>query len=392
MSVNTTLELLNQLPSSNLTPTANWPGSTTAWGVPQLSIDWRQAYGASAISGMAQDGAGNAVVIGSESPVRHGLMPYSRAAAWVSKIDANGNALWSSRWEYLHGPTQSAQITITDTAIDGFGTENNLVNSVDVFEYHQPNLTVVKLNTDGTQAWWQWSNIFSRIFGGLRTMENGQLISSFSDSESQLAIGDNGSIHVGHRNAIYADFGMDAWTAIMVEKFTADGTLLGAKTLAQSVAEAPKREGIIAGSGPANDFEFAMSSDAQGNLYIAGRFTDTVTFGAVHDPQQTLQLSSGAAASLGVAKFDVDGPLAWASQQSIGDWVPGVLLVDNLEKLTIGGMHRASMSDFAFGAAEGPLGGSLLPWRSITEVLQLLRKPVEIAIWPVIPPVEPLPL
>jgi hypothetical protein len=123
-----------------------------------------------------------------------------------------------------------------------------------------------------------------------------------------------------------------AWVTVTISNYNADpGTLMWAKDV-----------GISPVSGEAQNM--SVKADGQGNQVVAGKFSGSVNFGG------TILTSSGAY-DLFVAKFNVDGSMAWVRRfGGIYDNVATSVAVDGADNVLVTGYFVGAMD----------LGGGLL--------------------------------
>ena len=132
-----------------------------------------------------------------------------------------------------------------------------------------------------------------------------------TSSESGLAISadTNGNAYVtGHFDGT-ATFGTIQLVSyggfdIFIAKYDANGNCVWAKSA----------------GGISSDNGFAISTDANGNLYVTGDFEETATFG-------TIQLVSNGTLDIFIAKYDANGNCIWAKSAGGNQWETGYGIV-----------------------------------------------------------------
>jgi hypothetical protein len=245
---------------------------------------WAQKAGGTGFDrglSVAADGAGNVYLAGyfggTASFGSNTLVSSGSSDAFVAKLDANGNWLWAKQAGGT-GFEQAGSVTVGSAGVvyvagqfDGialFGTNTLLsAGSSDAF--------VAKLDANGN---WLWA----KQAGG-----------PFFDHAGSVAVDGTGNIYVAGQFQATAAFGTTALDSsggvdAFVAKLDASGNWLWAK-----------RAG-----GTSNDAAYSVALDGSGNVYFAGWFSGTASFG-------TNTLAGSDNSGTFVAKLDASGNWLW---------------------------------------------------------------------------------
>ena len=247
--------------------------------------DWewaKQAGGSSYDNGysISVDANGNSYVAGRSREPASGYDD-----VFVAKFDADGNLQWIKRTGGS-GANSGSGISVDangnsyvtgyfkETVTFGADTLTSISGSNDVF--------VAKIDTDGN---WQWA----KQAGG-----------SDSDYGSGISVDANGNPYVTGRFKATATFGAFTLTSsgdfdVFVARIDTDGNWQWAKQA----------------GGWGSDFGKSISA-ANGNSYVTGYFSETVTFGAD-------TLTSSGSMDVFVAELDKHGNWQWAKQAGGSD-------------------------------------------------------------------------
>jgi len=242
-------------------------------------------------SSISVDADGNSYVIGQfKETATFGATTLTSSGGYdifVAKIDTDGNWQWAkqaggssadSGYGIRVDADGNSYVTGYFTGTATFGaTTLTSTSSVDYDIY------VAKIDTDGN---WQWA----KQAGG-----------SGFDNGNSISVDANGNLYVIGRFSVTATFGATTLTCegnedVFVAKLDADGDWLWVK----------------GAGGIANDDGFGISVDADGNSYVTGYFEETATFGAD-------SLTSSGGSDVFVAKMDSDGNWLWTTQAGGND-------------------------------------------------------------------------
>ncbi|MDZ4121955.1 MAG: SBBP repeat-containing protein, partial [Candidatus Cloacimonadaceae bacterium] len=250
--------------------------------------DWlwaRKAGGTNSDAGqdVAVDGTGNSYVtgrfygsatFGSETLISHGSNDI-----FVTKLDPNGNYLWTRQaggasvdegWGITTDTNGNCLVTgqISGTVSFGSITLNG----------DSPSMFVAKLDGSGN---WLWARITNRQ-GVSPGSARGRDVTTDLLGNCYVTGDCNGYVYFGS-TLIYA------FTDLFVTKLDPNGNWLWAK----------KAEGVGSDSGT------SISTDASGNSYVTGYFSDSAYFGSI-------SISSGGSHDVFVVKLDTSGNWIWA--------------------------------------------------------------------------------
>ncbi len=262
-------------------------------------------YGLGDPYGVATDNAGNifetgefeqSVYFGSSEVTTHIFSAFG-GDVYLVKYDANGNVLWARNaivlGEYCYG---MGYAVATDKAGDAYITgifqdtinfgghaliSNGYTSQGDVF--------LVKYDANGNVVWTDCGKLSgsqSKSYGNAVTVDafgNIYVVGMFLD---QMSIGAN-SLNTGFTNN-------DGFIA----KYSPGGSVIWVKTCQ------------LVNSASSADF-YGVSTDAAGNVYIAGSYSGSVTLG-VH----TLANSNNG--GILWAKYDSSGTVLWAKNAAVG--------------------------------------------------------------------------
>lgn len=250
---------------------------------------WSMGFGLDATSqslrSVAIDSASNVIVVGDfEGTINFGGEPLTatgiKSDIVLAKYDQYGNHVWSQRFGDSSNQ-YATQVTVDEsdniiiigrafgtidfggTVLDGKGTE-------DIF--------VAKFDSAGNHVW-------SRIFGGLD-----------GDRAERVIADHNGDVLVTGTFRNVVDFGSGPFTTRGVR----DGFLLKLSSSTGSHVFSLQ----IGGPGD-DDYGYGVGVDAQNNIFITGRFENTMDLG-------NTTLSSMGGTDIYVAKLDSFGNYQWA--------------------------------------------------------------------------------
>jgi hypothetical protein len=252
------------------------------------TVQWATSIGGTGSDdgyGIATDSGGNVYVIGnysSDSITIESITLYSNSAsndAFVAKYDTSGTVQWAksiggTNFDSGYGiATDSAgnvyvigryvgSVTIGSTTLESEG-------ATDAF--------VAKYDTSGTVQW-------ARSIGG-----------SFSDTGQAIATDSAGNVYVIGRYYGIATIESITLTSVsgsddgFVAKYDTNGTVQWAGKI----------------GGTRSDSGYGIATDSDGNVYVTGRYADSVTIGST-------TLDSEGSNDAFVAKYDTSGTVQWA--------------------------------------------------------------------------------
>jgi hypothetical protein len=299
-----TMRMYNGTRWMNLTQQVDLPGTFTTQGATTVTTQ-----GASTIYDNAAtvDAAGNIYIAGEftgtiafggsagslTATTASGSFPFI-TNAFVVKYNASGVAQWARQGGYLNNDTFA-----TGVAVDGSGnvfitgtfygeTRFDVFSSVvaaGVIDAY-----IVKYNPSGT---FQWA-----IRGGGVGDDAGQAITTDA----------SGNVYIAGYLTGTATFDMSSVAGTISVTGTAGGNndAFVAKYSATGVVAWVK-----SGGGSGADRANKVTTDASGNVYIAGYFNNTATFAATPSP---ISLTSAGSADAFTAKYDVNGNILWAKR------------------------------------------------------------------------------
>ena len=208
---------------------------------------------------------------------------------FVQKLDANGNYLWTKTFGGSN--SEVGRSITTDTSgniyIAGYFKETvdfDPSSSVDIYTSNGSNDAFVqKLDANGNYLW-------TKTFGG-----------TANEYAQSITMDASGNIYIAGYFQDTVDFdpssGIDIYTSngfydAFVQKLDANGNYLWTKTFGGTSAEYAK----------------SITTDALGNIYIAGYFQETVDF----DPSSSVDIyTSNGGYDAFVQKMDANGNYLW---------------------------------------------------------------------------------
>lgn len=276
--------------------------------MPPCTELWSLGFGTAESQSMrsvAVDATGNIFVAGDfEGTVNFGGGPLTaqgtKADIVVAKYDRYGNHLWSKRF----GDTSNQ--FASQIAVDPAGNIIVMGRAFGTITFGGPvhdgagtdDIFVAKLDTDGDYLW-------SRIFGGVDP-----------DRAERLAIDADGDVLISGTFTGSVDFGAGSFTSAGLR----DAFVLKL----QGTTGAHVFSHAIGSTG--DDYGWGIDADADGNVFIAGRFQGTITIAGGGS------LTSAGGNDIYLAKLTEFGVHVWSSRYgSTGDDAPFDLAV-----------HRAS--------------------------------------------------
>ena len=270
-------------------------GCTTSWSI---------GYGVTndqAVEGVGTDDDGNVYVIGSFSGSQDfgtGMLTAPtppddwKNNVFFVKYDVNGAAVWAKNW----GDT-SNQLA-AQVAVDGDGNSAVLIRTRGTMNLGGSNLTskgdndylVGKFTAEGTHVW-------SKLFGG-----------TMLDRGERIAFDGAGNVLVTGLFAGTVDAGV---LGTKTAEGDADGIVLKFDSATGALEVATR----LGGTGD-GEYGFGIDSDADGNIYVTGRFDGTMTLGlttlvaAGEAPDE----DTDAPSDIFVAKLTPTGAFEWAKR------------------------------------------------------------------------------
>ena len=239
---------------------------------------------------IAVDTSGNTYVTGSfNSPyLTFGSTTLTNAGGddiFLVKYDANGNVLWAK------SPGGAASDDATSVAVDVSGniylagyffSPTITFDSITLTNVGSQNIFIAKYDTNGNVIW-------AKCAGG-----------TDNDDAFSIAVDVSGNIYMtGGFTSPIISFGSttltntNSYIDIFLSKYDANGNVLWAKSF----------------WGTGDDYATSLSSDAFGNIYMAGYFYSSLGFGStiLTNVDNTYN-----ATDLFIAKFDANGNSQWA--------------------------------------------------------------------------------
>lgn len=262
------------------------------------NFQWVRRYGFTA-SRVAVDGAGNAYVSGLLNAANTvdgvTLTPYATYDYYVAKFSTSGVMQWVRRraGSHLGAVGQQSAGAATDAAGNNYliGVMEGSVKFDDEapFDVADPETFLVKTDPNGQRLWHQ-------SFGGgiVSLTSNG---SGFGN-ERGCAVDPDGNVCLVSNLRGTATIGATTLSnpntvGLVFAKYSANGDPVWA------------RQTVGANFNQARN----IATDRHGNVYVSGRFTGTVAFGAT-------QLIATGDSDLFITKLDANGSFLWAAQSS----------------------------------------------------------------------------
>lgn len=267
---------------------------------------------------VATDSQGNVIITGIfEGTAQFGTQSLTSAGSndiFVAKYDTEGNIIWAVKaggtqldWAKAICTDKNDNIIITGqfSGTATFGTSTTLTaSSTDIF--------TAKYNSNGVLQW-------AKKEGG-SSVDRGLAVAA-DTSGNIIVTGDfSGSVSFGSTNLTSAGA-----ADVFLLKYNAAGNVQWAKKAGNTV----------------NDRACAVTTDPAGNIYIAGSFGGTVTFGTT-----TLTATGGSNdTDIFTAKYDAAGNVVWAkkggSNSIVVEEARGIA-IDNSQNIYVTGLFGGS--------------------------------------------------
>ncbi|HEX6792126.1 MAG TPA: SBBP repeat-containing protein [Candidatus Krumholzibacteria bacterium] len=275
---------------------------------------WSQRFGGAAADqayAVAFDASGNVLITGyfQQSAYFGGnnLGSAGGSDLFVARYDADGNHLWSRSFGTL-GADAGCSVA-ADAAGNVFVT--GYISGADI--------VVIKYTAAGTMAW-------IKMLGGTGYDEG---LAITTDALGQVLVTGSFSGTVNFGGGDLSTSSVDEWD-VFLAKYTTNGTHIWSKRFGGIDLE----EGTC------------VRADASGNVYVAGYFAGTVSFGG------SSLTSTGADVDLFLAKYDVSGNHLWSRRMGGASYeYPGALALD--------GDANVYLTGYFAGTAN--IGGTNLP-------------------------------
>jgi len=237
------------------------------------------------IFSIATDGSGNSYVAGSfYGPITFGNITLTSVGTldiFIVKYDASGNVLWArsaggndfdcpksialnpTGGIYITGYFRSHSISFDNTTLSNVGSH-------DVF--------LAKYDASGNSLW-------AIGAGGIAEDDSYDVTADLSGNAYITGEFEFDDIHFGNTTLIYSGIGSDMFIA----KYDASGNLVWARSETGTQFESGQ----------------SIATDAQGNFYLTGTFSDSLRFG-------TTMLVGTGARDIFIVKYDTSGAASWA--------------------------------------------------------------------------------
>ncbi|MCC3155729.1 SBBP repeat-containing protein [Hymenobacter sp. 15J16-1T3B] len=272
---------------------------------PSGQYQWAIKVAGASPTGLALDAAGNAYLtgtfggerrtatFGSTTLTNNDPSQYPSPDVFVAKLNGTGQWQWAVK---AGGPDADLGVDLAlDAAGDVYVTghfasasatfgNTTLLNSVAQPGPYNYNIFVAKLNASGQ---WQWAS----KAGGANT-----------DQASGLAVDGNGGVYIigtyASNPAVFGTYSLtgSGYSNLFVAKLTA----------ASGTWQWASKSG-----GTGYGYGVSLAADAAGNVYAAGNFSGTLTFGAA---TVTTGASLSSFSEVYVAKLNASGQWQWASK------------------------------------------------------------------------------
>jgi hypothetical protein len=242
-----------------------------------------------------EDGQGNLILLGSMEGSFGGQDfggPSFQQACdtniYLAKLDGDGNHVWSKLY-YSCAASSAIGRMAPDHAVILLGQTNGTVDfgSGPITSKGSGDVILAKIDGNGTGVW-------AKSFGDAK-----------NQMSSALAVDQLGNVMVAGINQGTINLGGGAITAVAtigdgwIAKFDITGAHLWSRGLPSSL---PNQNGIAPS---------ALAADSQGNMILAGNFSDEIDFGAGVVKASGLN-------DLFIAKYDPTGSLIWVKQFGTG--------------------------------------------------------------------------
>jgi gliding motility-associated-like protein len=356
----------------------------------------REGYGSLKSVGngesVATDKTGNAFLTGSTDPIMifgSDTITSSNDAAYLIKYNSAGNVIWSTQLTDSTAQTGSNSVATDITGniyITGYFYANAWAGAIQLINPHSnnPSTFLIKYNANGNLIWAKWSNtspsnryayaygnsvasdksgnVFitgeyydTTFFGAYRlttsiTSNANSFIAKYDSNGNVLWAKQSNANKIAEATSVTVDksgcsyitglfsdsvsFGITTLSspnkaACFLVKYSPGGAVLWAK---QSISPSVNTNACIG---------YAVVTDAAGNPYITGFFSDTVNFGS-HTLYST-QLNS-----MFLTKYDTSGNVLWAKQSSL-NWQGMSLASDAFNHIYMSGNSDGNPHLFSVG-------------------------------------------
>jgi Secretion system C-terminal sorting domain len=288
-------------------------------GLIQWAVCPHQSYIAQTIvTSLATDTTGNIIITGYfQDTVKFGSTTLfgTSVCAFIVKYNSSGNVLWAKQSSAGNPlPYSVATDEKGNSYIAGYYIGLAVFGSnVLEFSGSADAVFLIKYDVNGNIVWAVQSTFPTNLCAGYGEsvctdkFDNVYLTGNFTDSIRFGTNSLNGIVNHSSAN-------------IFLAKYDSNGNAkwaIQANTLSASAY----------GEG------YGVTTDQSGNAYIAGYFTDTLTFGSI-------TLTANHDSTVFVAKYDSSGNFNWAEQTTNGPWI-GLSLASDANDIYLGGLGSA---------------------------------------------------
>jgi len=232
--------------------------------------------------GISTDANGNSYVTGTFADTAIfgtiQLVSYGLNDIFIAKYDASGNCIWAKQAGGTH--VENGVSISTDangnSYVTGTFADTAIFGTIQLVSYGLNDIFIAKYDASGNCIW-------AKKAGG-----------TSYDTGLGISTDANGNTYITGRFQLTATFGTiqlisyGDWD-IFVAKYDASGNCIWAKKA----------------GGTSEDFGYGISTDANGNSYVTGRFEGTAIFGSI-------QLVSYGFRDIFISKYDINGNCVWA--------------------------------------------------------------------------------
>jgi hypothetical protein len=238
-------------------------------------------------------------------------------SVFLAKYDASGSVLWvkeapvpspkSIATGYSAANDDSGNVYITGNFIDTITFGSTILRTIQAPYYYGGSVFLAKYDDIGNVKWAKQANVPSSVTGG-----TGFSVATDKTGNVYVTGGFIDTISFGAYTlkSIYTPYGF----AGFLVKYNPNGNVVWAKQ-----SSVPSSTSYGYGS--------SVATNQTGDIYIAGQFLDTISFGA-----HTL-ISSGS--DILVVKYDSDGNVRWAKQSLSGVFLGYSVSADSLNHIYI---------------------------------------------------------
>lgn len=301
------------------------------------NVLWAKSVGGTQIDqgfSVSADFGGNVFVTGffNSSAITFGsttLTKTGNANVFIAKYDANGNVLWAKCTAGTLndvGSSVSADAGGNVFVTGWFSSPTITFGSTTLTNAGSLNLFIAKYDASGNVLWAK---------SAVGTNQNGGYSASADADGNVFVTGGFMGPTITFGSTILTNSGS---LNVFIAKYDASGNVLWAKSAV----------------GTGQDEGYSVSADVAGNVFVTGKFGDTITFGSITLTPPPANCALGCDPMF-IVKYDAKGNVLCASALASGGGEPNGLSADPFGNVYIGGAFH--VNPFIVGTDTIPLTG-----------------------------------